>query len=76
MMIHSGFFIYIILRSFILSYFDIRNATISYTLLGIIAGGVSACVTFVVQSSNNSSVRGVFTGEVVRSNTAWTGKHR
>jgi hypothetical protein len=45
-------------------------------LAGIIAGGVSACVTFVVQSSNNSSVRGVFTGEVVRSNTAWTGKHR
>lgn len=29
-----------------------------------------------VQSSKGSNVRGVFTGEVVRSNTSWTGKHR
>jgi hypothetical protein len=44
--------------------------------IGIIAGGVSACVTFVVQSSKGSHVRGVFTGEVVRSNTSWTGRYR
>jgi hypothetical protein len=46
------------------------------TSLGIIAGGVSACVTFVVQSSKGSNVRGVFTGEVVRSNTTWNGRSR
>lgn len=43
---------------------------------GVIAGGVSACATFVVQSSKSSNVRGVFTGEAVRSNTSWPARYR
>lgn len=43
---------------------------------GVIAGGVSACATFVVQSSKGSNVRGVFSGEVVRSNTSWPASWR
>lgn len=43
---------------------------------GIAAGVMAACVTFVVQASQESNIRGVFTGEAVRSNTNWPAKYR
>ena len=43
---------------------------------GVIAGGVSACATFVIQSSRGSNIRGVFSGEAVRSNTSWPARYR
>lgn len=43
---------------------------------GIAAGGVAACVTFVVQASQVSNIRGVFTGDAVRSNTNWPARLR
>lgn len=43
---------------------------------GIAAGVVSACATFVVQSSRENNVRAVFSGENARSNTSWPSRLR
>lgn len=43
---------------------------------GICMGVVSACVTFVVQSSRQSSIRAVFSGDTARSNTSWSARQR
>eukprot|EP01041_Mallomonas_annulata_P006305 gene6306-12761_t len=43
---------------------------------GIAAGVMAACVTFVVQASQESNIRGVFTGDAVRSNTSWPARYR
>ena len=43
---------------------------------GIFMGVVSACVTFVVQSSRQSSIRAVFSGDTARSNTSWSSRQR
>jgi sulfate permease, SulP family len=43
---------------------------------GICMGVVSACVTFVVQSSRQSSIRAVFSGDTARSNTSWFVRQR
>ena len=43
---------------------------------GICMGVVSACVTFVVQSSRQSSIRAIFSGDTARSNTSWSSRQR
>lgn len=43
---------------------------------GICMGVVSACATFVVQSSQQSSIRSVFSGDTARSNTSWSSRQR
>lgn len=43
---------------------------------GIFMGVVSACMTFVVQSSRQSSIRAVFSGDTARSNTNWSVRQR
>jgi SulP family sulfate permease len=43
---------------------------------GLGMGVVSACVTFVVQSSRQSSIRAVFSGDTARSNTSWSSRQR
>jgi MFS superfamily sulfate permease-like transporter len=73
--IHDNIYIYILHRTVMIIAISILFL-IFYVCAGIIAGGMSACITFVVQSSRDSNVRGVFTGDVVRSNTAWSGKMR
>jgi MFS superfamily sulfate permease-like transporter len=50
------------------------------SLVGFVPGismcVVSACVTFIVQSSRQSSIQELFSGDTARSNSSWSARQR
>lgn len=43
---------------------------------GVITGVASACATYIIQSSQQSSIRSIFSGQTARSNTSWSSHQR